>query len=1208
MSYKKYTPYPMHFSPQCPITSVLNDNKIKELAFSMQALVRNVTDIYLPVYVAERMPSINQQVESILSQLNDIEGEIKQLPRMPSKKVRTQKAQRAEIKRKKNRLIARRAECLHKLKWARQDAKLPAQKSAAYHWVSVMEQIIKAIYKDRGEDQGYMPHYDEVYEAYVAMMKELTQAGNDSLTAEWNEAFSEHHTVLEGLSDYPAYLKAAIVLVSLKGHLRQYPHNISFDQLTANLCDDEGINVPQGSMSFSSQLISILNKKTSEATDCTQLSSWKVIEIQHVDEVLSDLEGGMINAIVQAPMGGVYNADVHGKIHNSGSKTGGIMVPLNIRAIRNREKVVNINHRVSLSHELHDRIAREVKAQISGNSYKFVHHYRREGALPSTDALVTCVNSIAKDNISQFVTQASTIVIDEYSQVQDNYSLIESSDKKGAASEAKLREAMGIHDLLMKKATDPSTTVVMMDADFEDGLLDPFLNAPAIAAQTVVYKITHPECTLAPADRSKQAVFYRNKHSNRQCQAKVIQCCDNRMDAKLRGESGGRFFIAADSIAQTYTYQGICLAKSMKVCLINSDTSQIKGTDAWNLINNVVSPEHFDVVIISPAITSGCSWLSEDYQTGVVIGCGVIPSYNLKQMAFRFRNTKVIHVFQGSRMQGEIYTDSFDQELAKSIEGDFEYGSSYVAMRQHREELAEKATKNQLPFLYWQLEAEGWGCRTYDYTYRSPSAVQPEFEGNERARVELIQKAKSLSAVAYTHIAKELCSHDEQLEVYKFQAEIYTAVSTKQQDVSLALSTANKQATKQLNRFIEGNLDAPHTSLLDTMMSQIVPGWFTKLGHGEELKITADQAQSAFYEMIEDDIARDKLILNGHFTERWWIDSPPKKPISKAAVVITCDKHKIHIGPDGTLDLATMPIHAIQRAVDQERYRAFPTFRHSSKAVLLVDIKPARKRFGLEVLRKLLNQSGIINSTDRGVMTIGDQNTVMLIQMARRQRMRNTLLAQCNKPQEHLSFGTIKLECWPEGTSSGCTITVFNDGSGFKVEGTDDFILDLLKSETLALKLARASVEVEAATKSLCLEIDKLQQHKGQKCNVKSATQPSTGKASSVCRNTVTAKDTMYYSTLSSIGTNNGDSNATFIIEKQPLIRVSRDQKTYLPPEYLDSPTPQLIANCLLAVLATTPERIAAFTAGISVKPDEQIQALMKAVSKLINTNSVLAN
>ncbi|MFW1332071.1 hypothetical protein ACEV9E_25725, partial [Vibrio parahaemolyticus] len=226
-----------------------------------------------------------------------------------------------------------------------------------------------------------------------------------------------------------------------------------------------------------------------------------------------------------------------------------------------------------------------------------VWHYATKVRFCDPKILVVCVNSLTRPDIAEFVCNSKVVVVDEFTQVLDNITNL----LEGNGLKSEVQKALATFDLLIKKIADHNTTFIALDADMESNTINLIERRTNTESCSIVFNISHPECKLPQAQRSKQAIFHRDKKNIIQFNSILQPWIDERNEAHKKATNNGRFFIAVDSKNQSFAIYLYCKSQGLNVCLINSDTTQTHDNlGAYGLMRGVCKPEHFYVIIFSP--------------------------------------------------------------------------------------------------------------------------------------------------------------------------------------------------------------------------------------------------------------------------------------------------------------------------------------------------------------------------------------------------------------------------------------------------------------------------------------------------------------------------------------------------------------------------------------------------------------------------------
>ncbi|HHX8589055.1 TPA: hypothetical protein ACVO0O_002862 [Vibrio alginolyticus] len=845
-------------------------------------------------------------------------------------------------------------------------------KDLVIHFSATFNSMCKADYQVTDEGNKFLPTYHDTYDQLKSAIKHCAYLDKEFYD-EWNKAVKR-----VGLHEYSEDdVKMALAYLAASKRAQQFPHNLSIEQVFDGF-GNEPWEYQLAKIIVENQLVS----KRQEAINCTRLNQFDHIDIEHVstliDEALPSIRGSSpkSNFYLSTPMGGVYNAEVNGQTYNSGSKTDGVLLPAIEAGLNYGHYVTVIVHRITLTHDIYNRVESYINTQLPSLKNK-VWHYETKVSLFNPRVLVVCVNSMTRPDIAEFVSKSNVVIVDEFTQVIDNIpNLLE-----GKGSVIEVQKALATFDILMEQIADQNTTFIALDADMESKsiqLIDRYTNTESNSA---VYNISHPERVLPLAQRSKQVIFHRDRKNIEQLKA-LLQSWTNEIHEKSAKNS--RFFIAVDSKNQSTALAEHCRQQGLIVCLINSDTTQANDDfGAYGLMRHSCKPEYFDVVIFSPSITSGVSWVSPHFKRGIVIANKTIASGNLKQMLFRFRNTTLVHVFAQMTLTGEpIPEDKSNKALIISLANQAEYGPLYIEMREHRSEVNFQSTKNQRCYLAHQLEAEGWGYSTCDPTLQPNSEAQSYPSIKSKVRTDTIMGSPLPTMRQYKHITSQRNKSNKTEEIYAaihFQSALYGAVSDTVCDIRLWVSGAAERATCAIQTHLLAKDKTLALQMLNTCLTQCgFPDWRKLLEDGEDINVLSADCLQFFLGNLENPLIVGALHALGIFdndkesNRKRWIRKNGA-PIKETAVVISHAKAEYS------------SVDSLLNDISKKLSFQYKAIQLIDGNVLVINTEPKNSAFGGAMIRKLLALCGIpAQSNDRATLVDGKKAQSLIIIAKRR--------------------------------------------------------------------------------------------------------------------------------------------------------------------------------------------------------------------------------
>lgn len=847
------------------------------------------------------------------------------------------------------------------------------------------ESMCHAKYQDDINGNKYLPTYLNVYDQFNLACEQGYVLKTDEYQ-HWNESvesFTEHQYSVEDTQAAFAYLAAS------KRSLK-YPHDLSIEQVFDGLGDKE----------WEQQIIqdvvsNHINIKKFAALQCTRLNEYSALKINHVSCVINEALPSIknpdsnvpCNFFLSTPMGGVYNVIVDGKTYNSGSKTDGVLLPAVLAGLEFGNYITIVVHRITLTHDIYNRVCRHLNSSSPIHAGK-VWHYETKLLTVNPRVLVVCVNSLTRPDIAEFISKSHVVIVDEFTQTIDNiYSLLE-----GEGSEKELQKALTTFELLINQIEDQRTTFIALDADMESKSLDLIKQHTQTESKTLIFNITHPECSIPHSLRTKQAVFHRDSHNIQQVKVHLQSLIDERKKAIQNNNADARFFIAVDSKNQSTTLAEYCTQQGLSVCLINSDTTQANDDlGAFGLMNHSCSPECFDVIIFSPSITSGVSWTTPAFNKGIVIANKTISSGNLKQMLFRFRSTKRVDVFaQMTPARDYVPEDGNKKTHLLLLANHVKFGQLYFSLREHRKDIEYQSTQNQRCYLAYQLGEEGWGVSTIDPAYLSDSSLSTYSAINATARTDAIMKSSKLTIQEYKHIVSSTNKTKTSQEIYAaelFRSTLYGSVSDNDADVKQWVSGSAEKPAARIQMHLLSQYNTLATTTLDMFLSGCgFPDWKSLLIEGKEISVANSESQRVFLSMLNNPHSLTALHAlevfdNGKESNRKrWIRTQGT-PIKEGAAVISY--LKVSFSTTGCLfeDL---------RLRLQLPYQAFQLFDGN---VLVVNTKPKINSYAAAILRKLLAICGIKAEANNSSTLIGGEWFASLVNTAKRRTISQQIQA-----------------------------------------------------------------------------------------------------------------------------------------------------------------------------------------------------------------------
>ena len=839
----------------------------------------------------------------------------------------------------------------------------------------------------------------------------------------WRDAVNNFKAAMAPLGDLRPLVELAIAYLSADSRVRQFPHNLSIDQVFDGF--------PDSAEKAKSSIKERMQLKASKARSYTQLSAGYE-PISHVDTVLESAKSSIqhsqgSNLFLSAPMGGVFNAEVNGTIYNSGSKTDGVLLPAVLAALEAGLYVTIVLHRVTLTHDMYNR-TKQYLNPINQKFAKSVWHYKERTFIGLARVLVVCVNSLNRPEVREFLTKSGVVIFDEFTQVIDNLSMLDNSEKGNTAEIREgQKQALTIFDLICLPFSHPTTTTIVIDADLDDKTVQIITGCTGAPNKAQIFNITHPERQLPSAQRSKQAIFHRDIKAKGQMLQHIAGLVEKRKSAKESGVDKARFFIATDNKNLTVSISDFLVSMELTVCLINADTIKAENEPlgGYKLVSGEISAAQFDVVVYSPTITSGCSWTDSTYQQGVLIACDTIKSGDMKQMGFRFRHTKQIDVFAAPY----LLLDSIGSDLATSIPTDLvteaQYGDGYVTMKRHRNELGTYTTKNQRSCLYHQFDAEGWGCSTIDHSALPKSDNEHGIlQLDVSARINAIADSPILTGEAVQGLIdkRHQITLSEAYMITRHHTAVNIAVSYSPKVIAACLSVKIERMISALRHQMLSPIPTEIRQLADFVMTSLHnENWFAELSQGNGITIDTGQIFQLLLKMFDNPAALNGLYALGFFESYRWLY--PKGTFYVVDVAkVKYDRHNL-------LNNVTARLEATHRA-----------YSLGDGSVFVVNTKP--ERISVQIIRKILTQCGISTEVSRDELSI-DGCISCLIAIAKRQKVMTLIDAAIS---DGLVIG-ITLKCWPS-PDHGFEL-LMGSNSEITITGTPEALKQLVTEEAL---------------------------------------------------------------------------------------------------------------------------------------------------------------
>ncbi|HHC6526329.1 TPA: hypothetical protein ACN34I_003503 [Vibrio parahaemolyticus] len=899
----------------------------------------------------------------------------------------------------------------------------------------IFDAMCNAEYQVASDGSMYIPSYRDVYKQLMFAFKNGYSLELDCYT-EWFQAVEWFKAY-----DYDAdRIKMALAYLAASKRAQQFPHNLSLEQLFDGF-EEESWEYQLARHIHINHIIPIQQA----AINCTRLNRNERTDIEHVSALIDAATPSICGAsqvnnfYLSTPMGGVYNAEVNNHIYNSGSKTDGVLLPAVLAGLKYGHYITIVVHRITLTHDIHKRVEAFLNEQQPKIESQ-VWHYATKVRFCDPKILVVCVNSLTRPDIAEFVCNSKVVVVDEFTQVLDNITNL----LEGNGLKSEVQKALATFDLLIKKIADHNTTFIALDADMESNTINLIERRTNTESCSIVFNISHPECKLPQAQRSKQAIFHRDKKNIIQFNSILQPWIDERNEAHKKATNNGRFFIAVDSKNQSFAIYLYCKSQGLNVCLINSDTTQTHDNlGAYGLMRGVCKPEHFYVIIFSPSITSGVSWTTPLFKKGIVIANKTIAPGNLKQMLFRFRHTTLVHIFAQITLARESTPEHPSKKvMVESLAESAQFGQLYLEVRAHRREVEYQSTKYQRCYLAYQLDAEGWGYSVIDPTSQSSSEPQSYPSIKSNARTDAIMRSSFLNMQQYKQITSQYNNTNNIDDIYaaiRFQSTVYGAVSDSSNDVMQWVSGAAEKAVCAIQTQLLAKEETLSFKMLDKCLTYCdVPDWQNRLEHGEDIDLPSAKCLKFLLSRLEDLFDVNTLHALGIFdngkeaNRKRWIRTNGE-PTKETAVVIS--HLKVMYSASGNLltDLSkklTPP------------YKAILLFDGN---VLVINTKPKNSSFGGTMIRKLCAIIGIPAQINDSSTQIDGGKALSFINISQRRLISQniaTRLAEASGPVR-----SIRLKCLSD--TVGFDVKVYWDGE-VRIVATPEVIDLITKQKKLA--------------------------------------------------------------------------------------------------------------------------------------------------------------
>ncbi|HIF9530606.1 TPA: hypothetical protein ACX6S4_003010 [Photobacterium damselae] len=831
--------------------------------------------------------------------------------------------------------------------------------------------------------------------------------------------------------------------MSAKKRVHLYPAEIPLEHVFDGFKQDDSHHA------IREDINQIIGKKRDRAISFTQLGASRT-KLSHVDEIMpliqnsiKDNLGG--NFFLSAPMGGVYNVKIGEELHNSGSKTDGVLLPTVKDALEHGKYVTIVLHRRTLTFDTKTRVTNYLNEHLPRLSNS-VWHYDERSVFNLKRVLIVCVNSLSRPHIKEHLTKSEVVLFDEFTQTLGNLRMLEDDHSEQAIAQSPSYEkSVETLDLIFHQFSNNNKTILVIDADLNEHIIYLIEDKTDTKQYNVIMNITHPERELSSVERSRQVVFHRNIQSRKLLLNRINELAELRLEQRDCGSPSDRFFIAIDNKSQSVALNDYCLSMGLRTCLINADTMQAKGEQkgAYALVNHQCSPNLFDVVIYTPTITSGCSWAEPDYKQGIIITTKVIKSSDLKQMGFRFRFTKHIDVFATDN-QTLTTTDTVNHELLIETSGKSDYPGAYSLLHDYMRTVDLESTKQQREFLYYQFEAEGWGCSTVDHSAKPSIDVNTNKLDNS-ARINSIIDQKPLSAIEHSQIVRRTdLSYDDIESCIRYETAIHSALSFNPDDIRLCLSTKNVQEIQSLLVAVVLRNDPALFDVLNQAMSELIGwNWLQRLEQGEDLSFASKSALDTGLRLIADDKYRAALYSAGVFDRgsesnhsRWY----------------RTDRLFTVIGRNKVKYPSTKPlIERVSNSFNKALHASMQAYPLIDGNVLTVNSVPKNKQGQCSIISRLLQTVGIEITNAKGEVRINGGRIAKLLSIAKRKAV--SLIIKKNIGQDN--FSRLTIECWDD------------DGYGFEFIARNDNSVEFECSGELARLFARE----EQLTESGCVVV-----------------------------------------------------------------------------------------------------------------------------------------
>lgn len=838
----------------------------------------------------------------------------------------------------------------------------------------------------------------------------------------WQDAANDFKAVMAPFGDLRPLVELAIAYLSASYRVGQFPHNLSTGQVFDGF--------PDSAETAKITIKERMQLRALKATGYTQLSA-DYEQISHVDTVLESARSSIFysqgsNLFLSAPMGGVFNAEVNGAIYNSGSKTDGVLLPAVLAALDAGLYVTIVLHRVTLTHDMYNR-TKQYLDPINQKFAKSVWHYKEQTFVGLARVLVVCVNSLNRPEVREFLTKSGVVIFDEFTQIIDNLSMLDNTEKGNTAEVREgQKHALTIFDLICLPFSHPTTTTIVIDADLDSKTVQIITGCTGSADKAQIFNISHPERQLPAAQRSKQVIFHRDIKTKRLMLQHIAGLVEKRNLAKESGVDKSRFFIATDNKNLTVSISDFLASMGLTVCLINADTIKAENEPlgGYKLVSGEISAAQFDVVVYSPTITSGCSWTDPTYQQGVIIACDTIKSGDIKQMAFRFRHTKQIDVFAAPYLLLGLMGSDLATSIPDELVTEAQYGDGYVTMKRHRNELSTYTTKNQRSCLYYQFDAEGWGCSTIDHSALPESDNEhsvPQLDVS--ARINAIADSPILTGEAVQGLIdkRHQITLSEAYMITRHHTAVNIAVSYSREAIAACLSVKTERVISALRHQMLSPVPTGIHQLADFVMTSLHnENWFEELSQGNGITIDTAQIFQLLLKMFDNPAALNGLYVLGLFESYSWLQTKGTFYVVDVAKV----KYR-----DNLLNNVTARLEATHRA-----------YSLCDGSVFVVNTKP--ERISVQIIRKILTQCGVSTEVSRDELSI-DGCISCLIAIAKRQKVMTLIDAATS---DGLVIG-LTLKCWP--TPDHGFELLMGSNSEITITGTAEVLKPLVTGEEL---------------------------------------------------------------------------------------------------------------------------------------------------------------